>query len=84
MNKRTIFTVIGWGLIGLAVLSFVAHAILQLTTGDEWGYRDHRYQPRTYIGALASFGILLLVSVIGLYYRLKQYFVRRRSGRTQH
>lgn len=80
MKGRTILAIVGCGLIGLGVLTFILHALLQLSTGDEWGYRNYKGQPMTYLGALATLGIGALVGVVGLYYRVKRMIQSRRDG----
>ena len=79
MKGRTVFGIIGWGLLALATLSFLLHAWLQVKTGSDWGYRNSKNQPMTYLGALASFGVLGIVALIYLYYWLKSIVQRRRD-----
>lgn len=79
MKGRTIFGVVGWGLIGLMVLGFVLHAFMHIKTGGDGGYRNYKNQPMTYLGALASLGVVALVGVVAMYYRLKRMLGNRRQ-----
>lgn len=68
------------GLLALAFVGFVLHALLQIEAGNDWGYRNYKHQPLTYLGALATLAIAGLVGVVGLYYRVKR-FLQERSDR---
>lgn len=70
MKGRTVFGIIGWGLIALTVVGFLLRALLQVETGG-W-YRTYKYQYVTYLGALATLVIVGIVGVIGLYYWIKR------------
>lgn len=76
---RTLFAIVGWGLVGLTFLGFLLHALLQVKTGNDWVYRNYKHQWMTYLGALASFGLMGIVGLVGLYYRLKSIIQKRRE-----
>lgn len=79
MKGKTIFAIIGCGLLGLAVLAFVLRAVFLVSAGDDVGYSNYKGQPMTYMGALATLGIAALIGVIGLYYRVKGTIQSRRD-----
>jgi hypothetical protein len=82
MKRRTVLGIIGWGLLGLVVLSFVLRALWQVQSGQDIGYYNYKNQPMTYLGALASLALAALVGLIALYYRVKKAIEKRRDGRT--
>ena len=71
--------IMGWGMLGLTVLSFLVHALLQVKTGADMGYLTVKHQPMTYLGALASFGVLGIAGLVMLFYWLKGRIQRRRD-----
>jgi len=79
VKGRTVFAIVGWGMLGLTFLSFLLHALWQIKTGSEWGYLTARHQPMTYLGALATFGLVGMVALVMLYYWLKAFIQRRRK-----
>jgi len=82
MKGRTVVGIIGWGVLGLMLLSFVLRALWQVESGQDIGYSNYKNQPMTYLGALASLAIAALVGVIGLYYRIKKVIESRRDRQT--
>jgi hypothetical protein len=82
MKRTTILGIIGWSLLGLAVLSFVLRALWQVQSGQDVGYYNYKKQPMTYLGALASLALVVLVGLVGLYYRVKKVIEKRRDGPT--
>jgi hypothetical protein len=78
MKGRTVFAVVGWGLLALAVLTFVLQALWHIKTGDSWGYRNVRNQPITYLGAVFTLAIAGAIGITALYQR----FRRSRKPRT--
>lgn len=79
MKGRTVFAIVGWGMLGLTVLSFLLHALLQVKTGNDTGYFNSKHQPLTYLGALAYFGVLGIVGFVMLFYWLRSRIRRRRD-----
>jgi uncharacterized BrkB/YihY/UPF0761 family membrane protein len=84
MKKRTMFAIVGYVLVGLSILTFVLHALLQIKTGSDWGYRNSKNQPMTYLGALATLGVMAIVGIVMLYYRLKSVVRERRERMNDH
>jgi ABC-type antimicrobial peptide transport system permease subunit len=79
MKGRTVFGIVGWGLLGLGLLSFVFNAVRQVASGQDVGYSNFKHQPMTYLGMLATLAIVGIVGVIGLYYRIKKVVESRRD-----
>jgi hypothetical protein len=82
MKARTAFAIVGWGLLGLAILGFFLRALFHVKTGTDSGYRTYNFQPMTYLGALSMLGMAALVGLIGLYYRVKRFLEQRASKQT--
>ena len=80
MKRKTVFAIIGGALIAMGVVGFVLHALLQIEAG-ELGYRNYKNQPMTYLGALATLGVAVVVGIIGLYYRVKALIQQRSAQR---
>ena len=80
MKRKTVIGIIGWLLTALAVVSLLLSALYKVKTGTDWGYLTYKYQPMTYLGALATFGLLALVLIVGLYYRAKRFLQQRSSA----
>ena len=77
---KKIFAVIGYGLVGLMVVGFLLHIILQIKSGYGGAiYLNSKHQPNTYIGALISFGIIAALGLVALYYRVKRVIERKRK-----
>jgi hypothetical protein len=84
MARSTAFRVIGWGVFGLACLSFVLHVLWMIKSGHGGDtYYTYKFQPMTYWGAAAVLTMVALVGLVGIYYWLKR-VVERRSDRTDH
>jgi len=83
MKARTVFAIVGWGLLGFMVLAVVLHALLQLSGGIDTGYRTYRNQYMTYMGQLAMLAIMVLIGVVGLYYRAKRFLGKKAQKRTE-
>lgn len=81
MKGKQIFAIIGWGSLGLCVLSFVLRALWHVQSGQDAGYYNVKHQPMTYLGALATLALAGLVGLIGLYHRIKKAIEKRRTGR---
>ena len=81
MKGRTVFGFIGWFLIGLTAVGFLLRALFHVKTGTDFGYLNYKFQPMTYLGALATFGVLAIVGLIGLGYRVKRSLQERSRSR---
>ncbi len=62
----------------MMLVGFVLHALMQIGAGDP-GYRTVKHQPMTYLGALATLGIVCLIGIVGLYYRAKRFLQQRQD-----
>lgn len=80
MKGRTVFGFIGWFLIALPAVGFVLRALFHVKTGTDGGYLNYKYQPMTYLGALGTIGLAVVVGLIGLYYRVKRSVQKKNSA----
>ena len=72
MKGRTVFAIVGWGLLAVAALTFVLHALWHIKTGDNWGYCNVKNQPITYLGALFTLAVAGVICVVALYQRIRK------------
>jgi len=83
MRGRTVFAIVGWGLLAVALVGFVLRGSFLWETGGDLGYRNYKHQPMTYLGTFATLGIAGLIGVVGLYYRVKRRLQQRSERRQQ-
>jgi hypothetical protein len=77
MKGRSVFRVVVFGLV---IASFLAHVLWKIKSGHGGDtYYNYKYQPLTYWGALGTMGIMVVVGLVGLFYRVKQLLERRMS-----
>jgi hypothetical protein len=81
MKGRTVFAIFGWCLLGLGLLSFILRAWWHVESGQDFGYRNYKNQPMTYLGFLATMAIGALIVVVGIYSWIKKAIQSRRDHR---